>query len=260
MKRWFRLTFIKIVFFFLICSVSAQETDSLSYEETGYVEEDYSGEEYYETGYSGVLFSFDFHTNTPVMLTRDDLRKTIFGIHSQLLFQLNKSLPVFLGVSLTFGQYDQEKVQFYDFTEFEENLFEEGTQTYLSHFDAKLRYFPKGKFWIFQPFIDLTAGPRVSFATTSVTNLDYDENVSMKFEKADWGMSYGLGAGTLINLGKEVNDVFGHLSVHYVGGENSFFYLVKDDADNYDFTIDRFDRKSIPFNFLKIHLGICAYF
>jgi hypothetical protein len=233
---------------------TGQEVDSV------YLEEEVYWEEYDEEPvYSGILLGFDLDLAVPVLLTREQMSKNAWGINTQMLFQLDRSRPVFMGIGISGGQYDRESEEFTDFTEIEENLFRERTNAYLVHFDFKVRYFPGWNFSVFEPFIDISAGPRWSGATTGVYNLDYDENISFRFEESDWGLGYHLGLGSLISLGKEVRDVFGHFSVGYTGGQNSFLYLVKEDAANFDFTIDRFDRKSVPYNFLKLRLGITGY-
>ena len=252
-------TFQIIGFFALMLILSLPNASTA--QDTISVESTYEDEyEEWETEPVGMLFSLDFNASVPLFQTFEQLSKPVFGFNSVLLYQFKKELPLFTGIAFSIGRYENEYVEYYDFTEFEENLFKESTSAFLMHIDLKARYFPAYTIWILEPFVDLSIGARNSFALTKVTNVDYDENVLNRLEDSDWGLGYGAGIGTLINIDDESKNFFGHFSINFVSGQNSFMYLKKDDAIGTEDPIDRFKRKSIPFRYLKIDTGIIIYF
>lgn len=246
--------FFALMLFFWSPNVSSAQ-DTISVEST--YEDDY---EEWETEPVGMLFSLDFNVSVPLFQTFEQLSKPVFGFNSVLLYQIKKEMPLFTGIAFSIGRYDNEHLEYYDFTEFEENLFKESTSAYLMHFDLKARYFPAYTIWVFEPFVDLSIGARNSFALTTVTNVDYDESVLTRVEDSDWGLGYGAGIGTLINIDDESKNFFGHFSINFVSGQNSFLYLKNEYANGIGNPIDRFKRKSIPFRYLKIDTGIIIYF
>lgn len=256
MGKRIRFTWMLLIYLSLSFTMYAQQADSIS------EEDNYSEEEYYEYETIGMFFSFDFDVSVPIFLTRQDLKRPVYGIHTQFLYQIDKSRPVFMGIAFSIGRYDHESIEYYDFTEFEENLFRETANCDVMHIDFKTRYFPNWTIDGLEPFFDLSFGVRNSFAYTSVTNVDYDESVNTRFHDADWGLGYGLGLGALVDMEYLTGNgnVFGHFSFDFLSGENSFLYLARDDISGVDEPIERFERKSIPFQFLNIDAGIIVYF
>jgi hypothetical protein len=253
MNSWIHNIWISL---FLVCQVMILGAQ----EDTLWVD-DYPDEEVVETYHPvGMFWSFDLDVSFPVLLTRDATKRPVYGLHTQFLYQINKTLPVFLGLAISAGQYDHESDTFYEYVDFEENQFKETTYCDIVHFDLKARYFPSLNFGGLEPFIDLSFGFRNSFAYTTIVNQDYDENVSTKFHRGDWGMGYAIGIGALVNMQYFSEDVFGHFSFDFLGGENSFLYLIKNPVITSDIPIDRFDRKSIPFQYLNFNTGIIIYF
>jgi len=255
MENLIRISVITMMILFHFPVLNAQVEDSIYYEEEEYLEDEYDTSEPF-----GMFFSLDFDVSTPLFESKEKLDKTVFGFQTQLLFQIKKTLPVFMGLGFSLGRYDLESVEYYDFTEFEENLFRENMNCDVLLLEFKTRYFPEIKVEGLEPFIDLSMGFRNSFAYTSKTNVDYDETVNTRFHEADWGLGYGVGIGALVNMGYFTDELFGHISFNYQGGENSYFYLIKDNFSGTSEPIDRFDRKSIPYQFLKFNVGIIFYF
>lgn len=253
MNNWIRILGISLMLVWQTMTLLAQE-------DTIWVEDHLADEEYEEYNPIGMFWSFDLDVSVPVFLTRNSTTRPVYGLHTQFLYQVRKTLPIFLGLAISAGQYDHESDSFYEYVDFEENQFEETTFCDIVHFDLKARYFPPLNWGGLEPFMDLSFGFRNSFAYSTVRNLDYDENVSTEFHKGDWGMGYGLGAGVLVNMEYFENNIFGHISFDLLGGENSFLYLVKDQIQGIDIPIDRFDRRSIPFQYLNVKTGIIIYF
>lgn len=255
MEKLIRISVITMVMLFHFPFLNAQVEDSIFL-----VEDEYLEDEYETTEPFGVFFSLDFDVGVPLFETNKKLDQTLFGFQTQFLFQIKKTLPVFMGLVFSLGRYDLESAEYYDFTEFEENLFRENMNCDILQLEFKTRYFPALKFDGLEPFIDLSMGFRNSFAYTNTTNVDYDETVNTRFHEADWGLGYGVGIGALVHMDYLTNNLFGHFSLNYQGGENSFFYLIRDNITGTEEPIDRFDRKSIPYQFLKLNVGLIIYF
>jgi hypothetical protein len=236
---------------------------SFAQEDTDYEGEYIDVDDYLEPQYdpTGVFVSLDFDMEVPILLSRQNNARINWGGHMQLLYQFIRSSPIFMGFSISFGQYDHESIEYYDFTEFEENLFKETFACSFLHLDVKSRYFPGWSFSVFEPFVDLTLGARNAYSYTTITNMDYGETVNSYSNESDWGFQYGIGLGTLIRINAlNSPNVFLHYSMNYTGGENSFVYLIKDDLSGNEEPVDRFDRKSIPYQFLKMNLGLIFHF
>ena len=253
-RFWKSIIRLAILLCFVPFGTDAQEMDmdTTGIEETAF-----------DIQHAGMFFGMDFMISVPILQSHASLKKPVFGFHTQYLFQPDKSKPLFTGVSLSIGQYDSESIEYYDFVEFEENLFRETTHCDLLEINLKGRYFPGLGFSVFEPFVDLGAGFRNSFGYTEVLNVDYDENVSTRLEDSDWSLGYSLGIGTLFRFGQASNtgpDAYGHFALNYSGGENSFFYLAKPDVDGEANPVDRFTWRSIPFQVLRFNTGLILYF
>ena len=220
----------------------------------------YQEEEQDVVSRAGMIYSLDFQLTAPIGLMRKRIQKPVVGLSTQFLFQPDKSRPFFTGLAITFGQYDSEWQEYYDYVEFEENLFRETIHCDLFGIEWKGRYFPGWTLRIAEPYVDLGLGIRNSFAYTEVENVDYGENALMRIEDSDWTFGYSLGIGALLRLDKETDTGFGHFSLSYSGGENSFLYLERKDALKTDIPVDRFDRRSIPVQMVRIDIGILFYF
>lgn len=260
-KAWIVVLFAGISFI----QVNAQE-DSV-YMDLPYYGEEFE-DEYYaddydyveeEKVYKGFMPGIDFRWTRPTSSSRNRFQESMFGLSIECLYQFDKTKPLFAGVNFHWGQYDKEFLEYIEYLDFEEYLARETSYFQQLNFDLVLRYFPGLEFWILQPYFDVGAGPRCSYGYTSVTNVDLDENLSFHFEKGDWKLGYNFGIGTLINFRNLEDEFYGSFSVSYSGGPNTYFYTKGDFITYKEPPIDRFDRISIPVNFLRFNFGFRGY-
>lgn len=179
------------------------------------------------------------------------------GFGGQMLFQLERGRPLFVGLEGSMLYLDKEKFRFTVVEDGQSTDYRLVTNSNIFMGHGLLRFKPFTSSWM-QPYADGLVGLKKLYTRTRLIDesQDPEEVVEAETDLSDTAFSYGLGAGLQIYL-SDFPTVLADIRVAYLPGENASYYTRRADApDPVEDPLDVFEETSSPTALLMIQLGV----
>ncbi|MCB0587824.1 MAG: hypothetical protein KDD06_21205 [Phaeodactylibacter sp.] len=183
--------------------------------------------------------------------------KNGLGWGGQLLFQLKRGRPLFVGLEGSMLYLDREKLRFTTVENGQavDYRLVSSNNIFLGH--GLLRFKPFTNSWA-QPYADGLVGLKKLYTRTRLIDesQEEDEVVEATTDLSDSAFSYGLGLGVQVFL-SDFPAVLGDIRVAYLPGENATYYTRRaEEPDVIEDPLDVFEEVSSPATLLLIQVGV----